>query len=36
MDGISSGGDINLLVIGATNRPDIIDSALMRPEGLIE
>lgn len=31
MDGISSGGDINLLVIGATNRPDIIDSALMRP-----
>lgn len=31
MDGISSNDDINLLVIAATNRPDIIDPALMRP-----
>ncbi|AEE91434.1 Microtubule-severing ATPase [Tepidanaerobacter acetatoxydans Re1] len=31
MDGISSHDDINLLVIAATNRPDIIDPALMRP-----
>lgn len=31
MDGISSSDDVNLLVIAATNRPDIIDPALMRP-----
>ncbi|HHV19596.1 MAG TPA: AAA family ATPase [Thermoanaerobacterales bacterium] len=31
MDGISSDDDVNLLVIAATNRPDIIDTALMRP-----
>ncbi|MDD4570585.1 MAG: AAA family ATPase [Tepidanaerobacteraceae bacterium] len=31
MDGISSGDDVNLLVIAATNRADIIDPALMRP-----
>ncbi len=31
MDGISYSDDVNLLVIAATNRPDIIDPALMRP-----
>jgi cell division protease FtsH len=31
MDGISSTDEINLLVIAATNRPDIIDPALIRP-----
>lgn len=31
MDGISSSDDVNILVIAATNRPDIIDPALMRP-----
>lgn len=31
MDGISSSDDINILVIAATNRPDIIDPALLRP-----
>jgi len=31
MDGISSSDDVNILVIAATNRPDIIDSALLRP-----
>lgn len=31
MDGISSDDDINILVVAATNRPDIIDPALLRP-----
>jgi len=31
MDGISSSDDVNILVIAATNRPDIIDPALLRP-----
>lgn len=31
MDGISSAEDIKVLVIGATNRIDMLDSALLRP-----
>jgi len=31
MDGISTNDDINILVIAATNRPDILDSAILRP-----
>ena len=31
MDGINEGGGANLFVMGATNRPDLIDPALLRP-----
>lgn len=31
MDGIKSDNDINILVIAATNRPDILDPAILRP-----
>ncbi|MBO8125955.1 MAG: AAA family ATPase [Firmicutes bacterium] len=31
MDGISTDDDIRILVLGATNRPDLLDDALMRP-----
>lgn len=31
MDGISSNEDIKILIIGATNRVDMLDSALLRP-----
>ncbi|WP_073024991.1 AAA family ATPase [Lutispora thermophila] len=31
MDGISSDDDIKILIIGATNRSDLLDSALLRP-----
>ena len=31
MDGLNAHEEINILVIGATNRPDLLDSALLRP-----
>ncbi|MHB1391575.1 MAG: AAA family ATPase [Clostridia bacterium] len=31
MDGISSNEDVKVLIIGATNRADMLDSALLRP-----
>lgn len=31
MDGISSEGDVKILIIGATNRVDMLDPALLRP-----
>ena len=31
MDGLSMGDDVHILVIGATNRVDLLDPALMRP-----
>jgi cell division protease FtsH len=31
MDGISSEGEVKVLIIGATNRVDMLDSALLRP-----
>jgi len=31
MDGLNTNEEINILVIGATNRPDLLDSALLRP-----
>jgi vesicle-fusing ATPase len=31
MDGISNDDDVRVLLIGATNRPDLLDSALLRP-----
>lgn len=31
MDGISANDEIRVLVLGATNRPDLLDDALMRP-----
>jgi len=31
LDGLGSSDDVNILVIGATNRPEILDAALMRP-----
>lgn len=31
MDGLTTDGDIQMLLIAATNRPDLLDSALLRP-----
>lgn len=31
MDGISTAEEVRLLVVGATNRPDLLDDALLRP-----
>ncbi|HPU00673.1 MAG: AAA family ATPase [Firmicutes bacterium] len=31
MDGLGSSGDLNILVIAATNRPEALDPALLRP-----
>lgn len=31
MDGLQASDDVRILVVGATNRPDMLDSALLRP-----